>query len=690
MRIGVDVGGTFTDLVVAQENGEVWFVKTPSVADDPSIGVLDALGLVAQKLNKPLTEVLPEITLFIHGTTVATNILVERTGASVGLITTRGFRDLLELRDGTKTRRYRLREPFPTPLIVRERRLEVAERIQWDGAVAQELAVKEVDSAIATLRKEGVESVVVCLLHAHRNAVHELSVRRRILASGWTPYISLSHETLGKIGEYERLSTTTVNGYVGPGLNAYLERLSRKLSESGVRTPMLVMQSNGGVLPAKEAAAHAVGAVTSGPAGGAMSGVLFARMMGLDKLVTYDTGGTSTDVCIIEQGRPVEQLVKDLADTRIAVPAVDVNPLAIGGGSIARIDAGGILDVGPRSAGARPGSACFGHGGLEATLTDANVVLGYVSTETFLGGRMRLSRDAAEDAIRTNIANPLGLTVDAAALAIHAIATSRITEGIRLATVRRGADPRDYALLCFGGAGGVHANSVGVDLSIPEVIIPRHASVLSALGFLASDVRHDYYAPVDRRLGDVAGSELTEIFERLEMRGKAALVADGFAKEDLYTRFIANCRYQKQVHALPLALTPADLAAGPSAIATRFEEAYGSLYHHVHGRDQTFIESVRVACFGRLRQMGLPTVASGPSVNLAEARRGSRKVYLGEWVEAPVYWFDDLRAGACIHGPAIVDSASTTVLVQPGSHAIVDSRGSLCIKPKVEGKAHAH
>ncbi|WP_029556563.1 hydantoinase/oxoprolinase family protein [Xanthobacter sp. 91] len=681
MMIGVDVGGTFTDLVAADPLRGLRFVKTPSTPDDPSRGVLDALKLLADELELTLDTLLPGIELFIHGTTVATNILVERRGARLGLITTQGFRDLLELREGARDNRYALRTAPPTPVIPRPLRLEVRERVAPDGTAVLPLDPESLDAAIATLRAAGVDGVVVCFLHAHRRPAHEQAVRAAIAATGWEPFISLGHEILGREGEYDRLSTAVVNGYVGPGLKTYLNRLFGRLTERGITVPVQVMQSNGGVLPVAEAGTRAVGAVTSGPAGGAMAGALYARALGLPQLVTYDTGGTSTDICIIQDGVPVERNRAELAGLRIAAPAIEINPLGIGGGSIARIDAGGMLDIGPMSAGAVPGPACFGKGGTRATLTDANLVLGFISGETFLGGRMRLDVAAARAVITQEIAAPLGIGVDEAAYAIHVLATSRITEGIRLATVRRGMDPRDFALMSFGGAGGLHANAVARELEIPTAIIPAMASVLSALGFLAADVRQDLQQTVNAPIRDLHDGRLAQVFGALEVEGRAALETSrsrGGHAGDIHVRRFADCRYERQVHTIPVPLEPDDTAAD---LERRFVATYEDLYHHTHLGEPGIVETCRVAVFNTLPKLALPVLDAAPAggVDCAAARTGERRIFIGAAVMAPVYWFEEIRRGMVIAGPALIDSAATSVLVLPGSTATLDATGSLCL-----------
>lgn len=676
MLIGVDVGGTFTDLMLADEGGALHFVKSPSTPDDPSRGVVNALALMAGERGETLEALLRQVSVFIHGTTVATNILVQRNGARLGLITTRGFRDLVELRDGSRRNRYALRAPAPEPIVARPLRLEVGERVGPGGEVLAPLDEAELGEAIARLQAAEVEGVVVCFLHAHKRPDHERAVRAAIERTGWRPFVSLGHEVLSREGEYDRLSTALVNAYVGPGLQAYLRHLAGQLDVRGIRVPVFVMQSTGGVLPIEAAGERAVGAVTSGPAGGAMSGALYARTLGIANLVTYDTGGTSTDVCVIQDGVPVERGSTDLADLRIAAPAIEVNPIGIGGGSLAWVDAGGILAVGPRSAGAVPGPACFGKGGTRATLTDANLVLGLISAETFLGGRMPLSLPAARAAIEADVAGPLGMGVEDAAWAVHVLATSGITEGIRLATVRRGLDPRDFALMSFGGAGGLHANGVGRELQIPRVIVPRMASVLSALGFLVADIRQDAQRTLDRPIRGMSADRLARIFGELEAEGRALLEQSGVGAQDIRVQRSMECRYARQVHGIPVAVGD---GLDPSALERAFTEAYRSLYQHAHENEPGIIDTCRVSVFGALPKVVLPHEAPG-AADPAPALRGRRSVYLGRAVEAAVYWFDDLRCGMRVAGPAIVESASTTILIEPGSAAMVDALGSLTIE----------
>ena len=682
MQIGVDIGGTFTDLVCIDDTGCLHTAKTPSTPDDPSRGVLEGLSLLAERMALTLQAMLPATGLFIHGSTVATNLVVERKGAELGLITTAGFRDVIELRDGSKQNRYNIRMAPPDPLIERPKRLEVDERVNSKGEVEKPLDEDGIRAAIKSLQDKQVEGLVVLFLHSHRNGVHENRVREIVAESNWAPFISLSHEVLRRDGEYDRVSTAAVNAYVGPGLGGYLQRLAAKLGEEGLAAPVLVMQSTGGVLPLDHAVRHAVGAVTSGPAGGAMAGALFAKLADEPRVVTYDMGGTSTDICLIEDGKPLERQETQLGEVKIAVPALDISALGAGGGSIAWIDPGGILDLGPHSAGASPGPACYDQGGTQPTLTDANLVLGLIAPETFLGGRISLSRSRSITALEEHIARPLGLSAEEAALAINALASARIAEGMRANTVRRGLDPREFTIFSFGGAGGLHAASVAQELEIPRAIVPREASVLSALGFLAADVRHDYQRVVGENLLDLKTEELRRFFSEMEEDGALALGDEGFTSEQIRFTRILDCRYLRQVYTIPVQASAEELSKDGNTIwmAEAFEEGYSALYRHVHERNAIVVDSVRLVAYGILPSLSLPKEDMAGS-DPVSAQRGTRQIFQGTIIDTPCYWFDDLRPGMRITGPALVDSESTTVALPDQYGAGIDPYGSLIITP---------
>lgn len=678
MRIGIDVGGTFTDVVTELSERGIVSIKTPSTPDDPARGVMAGLRLLAEEIGIGHDALLGDLRMLVHGTTVATNILVERRGARMGLVTTRGFRDLLELRDGTKQDRYNLRAPFPAPLIPRELRLEVRERCLADGTVETPLDIESVDAAIDRLLDAGVEAVAICLLHAHRFPRHEMQIARRLKERAPGLYIARSSEVLRRAGEYDRLSTTVADAYAGPALAGYLTRLGRDLAALGSAAPVAIMQSNGGVLPVAEAARFAVGAVTSGPAGGAMAAALYARHYGLDRVVSYDTGGTSSDVCVVLDGKPTEASSKILANTRIAVPAIEIDPVALGGGSIAAVDRAGLLTVGPHSVGADPGPAAFGKGGERATLTDANLLLGYLAPDAFLGGRIRLDGDLAAQAVGARVAEPLGIPLAEAAEAIYGLATQKIAEGLRRATIRRGLDPRGFTLLPFGGAGGLHADAVARDLGIRRAVIPEQASVLSAFGFLAAELRRDLFEPVALSLDRLTDADLTARFAALESRARTALAETGVDERAMDFRYDVVCRYRRQVSSLTVPLSQEELGQSglTAALQDRFTQSYRQLYQHSHP-EPAFVEELRIAAFGHMPEIALP--AHSPCPGTAEPI-GERRIRIaGAWHRGSVYDLDQLSPGARFSGPAIAVSRQTTVLVLPGTKAHLDAARSLIL-----------
>ena len=450
MRIGIDVGGTFTDLVVAQNNQPIKQFKTHSTPKDPSIGVLNGLTEIANSNKMTLNELLAKVELIVHGTTVATNTLIERKGAKVGIITTHGFRDLLEIREGLKEDRYNLRMAPVDPLVPRYLRLGIQERIKYDGSVHTPLNIKNLKENLKKLKAEGVDSLAVCFLFSFMNSKHELQAAKEIKNIFPDAFISLSHEVLPQIKEFDRISTTAVNAYVGPELGKYLSSFQNRLNKHGDESKVLIIQSNGGASPIQDSIKFAVRSILSGPAGGAQGAANVASEINEKNIIALDMGGTSTDISIIENGKPHIANERFEAGWKIAVPMIDVHTLGAGGGSIARVDISGVLRVGPESAGADPGPACYELGGENPTVTDAALVLGLLNKNSFLGGRVTLNDNLAKEAIKNKIADPLGLTIIEAANGIMRVVTNSIAEGIRLASIRKGLDPRSFSMVAFG------------------------------------------------------------------------------------------------------------------------------------------------------------------------------------------------------------------------------------------------
>jgi len=674
-RIGADVGGTFTDLAAVDRAGRVVIAKCASTPRDPSEGLMEGLGLLASELGLDLPDLLARTEAIVHGTTVATNALLERKGARVGLLTTEGHRDVIEMREGLKDDRYNLRMPPPVPLVPRALRLGVRERLRFDGTVAVPLRRSSVAVCLAKLAREGVDSVAVCYLHSYRNPKHEIETGRAVARRLPQAYVSLSSEVLPQIKEYERVWTTVVNAYVGPALARYLERLAAELRARGYRGDVLVMQSHGGVAPVRESARLAAGAVLSGPAGGVAAGRYAARLLAEGNLITFDMGGTSTDIALLQRGEPQLTGEKRVGIARVALPALDIHTLGAGGGSVAWVDPGRILHVGPESAGADPGPACYAKGGARATVTDANLVLGYLDPGNFLGGRIPLDAAAAQGAL-AEVARRLGTSVLTAAEGVSRVVSTNMAEGIKIVSVRRGVDPRRFALVAFGGAAGLHVTEVARLLEIRRVVVPSVAAVLSAWGMLATDLRYELVRSHVSEVGRMAAAGLRRLVARLERDGRKRLGAfDG----PIRVHRSLDMRYGEQIFEIQVPLDGVDLGSPGlmTEVAERFHKRHEELYAYSAPGQEVVIVNARVAVVGELPVLPAETAAASRRVTAGPARR---RVWLGDWIEVPVYRMDTLPAGHEVEGPAILESATTTVLVREGERVTVTPHGWLDIR----------
>jgi N-methylhydantoinase A len=674
-RIGIDVGGTFTDLAAVDETGRLVIAKCASTPRDQSEGLMEGLGLLATECGTDLAGLLARTERIVHGTTVATNALLERKGAHVGLLTTEGHRDVIEMREGLKDDRYNVRMPPPVPLVPRARRLGVRERVAADGRVTMPLARRSLDAALKTLARAKVEAVAVCYLHAYRNPRHERLTARAVVRALRGVYVSLSSVVLPQIKEYERIWTTVVNAYVGPALARYLTALRARLAARGYRGDVLIMQSHGGVAPIRESARLAAGAVLSGPAGGIAAGRYAARLLDEGNLITFDMGGTSTDIALLQHGEPTLTGEKTVGIAKVALPSLDIHTLGAGGGSIARVDAGGILHVGPESAGADPGPACYGKGGDRATVTDANVVLGFLDPANFLGGRIALDRTAAERAV-DRVARALGTERLAAAEGIAKVVDTNMAEGIKIVSVRRGVDPRKFTLVAFGGAAGLHVTEVARLLEIRRVVVPTMAAVLSAWGMLATDLRYELVRTHVSEVSRLAPATLRKLFAAMEADGRKRLGAfDGPVR----VRRALDMRYGEQIFEIGVGLDGVELARADllDEIVARFHRRHEDLYAYSAPGQEVVVVNARVAVVGEL-----PPLATGRG---DAARREApvaarRRVWLGDWVEVPVFRLDMLPAGWETKGPAVFESATTTVLAREGEQVRVTPHGWLDLR----------
>ena len=675
-KIGIDVGGTFTDFVVAREGEAPRYFKTQSTPVDPSDGVVSGLQEAASAYGLQLDKLLADTELLIHGTTVATNALVERKGARVGLITTEGFRDSLEMRDGLKEDRYNLRLTPTEPLVPRFLRHGVPERVRFDGTVDTPLDEAAVERALDAVADEGVDAVAVCFLFSFLNPRHERRVGEMVRERFPEAYLSLSTEVLPQIKEFDRVSTTVVNAYVGPVFSDYLGRLARRLASMGGRE-VLIMQSSGGVSAIEDSRRSAVRAILSGPAGGVSGASHYGGLVGTSKVIAFDMGGTSTDISLIEDGRPHLTGETFEGGWKIAVPMIDINTLGAGGGSVARVDEGGLLRVGPRSAGAEPGPACYGAGGSEPTVTDANLLLGYLDPDNFLGGRAVLDTEATREAVRRRLAEHLGLSEVEAAFGVHRVVSTSIAEEIRLMCARQGVDPRDFAVVAFGGAAGLHVARVARELGIQRVHVPPAAPVLSAYGMLNTDLRYDSSRSFPASLEGIDLERVATIVGELEEDGRSRLSRQGIPQERVQVEVSADMRYLDQIYEVTVPVP--DLAMERDELLSRWADAFHSRYEELFSYQQSGQE-IRLVTLRVSVKEALPAVAvrdAEAARKAGHALKGRRQVYLGRWRQAHVYELAAFAPGETIAGPAVVESDFTTIVLDEGDEAIVDRYGGL-------------
>ena len=637
--------------------------------------MIDGLSLLATELGTDLHGLLAEAESIVHGTTVATNALLERKGAKVGLLTTEGHRDVIEMREGLKDDRYNLRMPPPVPLVPRVRRLGVRERMRFDGTVATPLSPRSLEVGITALARAKVEAVAVCYLHSYRNPRHEKLTGRTVARRLPGTYVSLSCEVLPQIKEYERVWTTVVNAYVGPALARYLKNLAARLESHGYRGDVLIIQSHGGVAPVRESTRLAAGAVLSGPAGGVAAGRYCARLIDEPNLITFDMGGTSTDIALLQGGEPQLTGEKTIGVAKVALPAIDIHTLGAGGGSVAWVDAGGILHVGPESAGAEPGPAGYGKGGTRATVTDANLVLGFLDPANFLGGRIELDARAARRAVDA-IARELGTTSLRAAEGIARVVNTNMAEGIKIVSVRRGVDPRRFALVAFGGAAGLHVTEVARLLEIRRVVVPSVAAVLSAWGMLATDLRYELVRSHVSEVGRMTAAGLRKLFATLEREGRKRLAR---FEGPVTVRRALDMRYGEQIFEIQVDLDGVDLQAADlmEQVAERFHRRHEALYAYSAPGQEVVVVNARVAVVGALPVLPAGANALGRGAAASSARR---RVWLGDWVEVPLHRMEALAAGQEIKGPAVFESATTTVLVRESERLTVTPHGWLDIR----------
>ena len=666
--IGVDIGGTFTDLVCIDEGGNMAVEKVPSTPADPSLAMVSGIAKLAEDYGKPLEEFLANVVRICHGTTVSTNTVLTWTGAKVGLLTTKGFRDSLEIRFAIRESVYDYTVPAPKPLAPRYLRIPIEERVKWDGSEPIALNEDDVRKACTHFRKNNVESVAVCFLWSFRNPNHEKRAVEICHEELPDVYVCGSYEVQPEIREYWRTSTTVLNAYVGPKLSSYIKHLDATLKESGFTGDLLIVQSNAGVISPEVACQQAARTLLSGPSC-APAAAIYHAPTGIDNMITIDMGGTSLDVCLIKERKPIMALESAVAGVyHLKLPLLDVHTIGAGGGSVAWLDDLGVLHIGPKSAGADPGPACYNKGGIEPTVTDADLVLGYLNPDYFLGGIMKLDFELARKAIKENVADLLGISVAEAARSIKAITDHNMSDAISAVSVQRGEDARRFVMVTAGGAGPVHAASLAKELNIQKIMVPRHSSIFCALGSIIADIRHDFVRTVSIRTNLLDPKELRDTFAEMETVGNGYLQKEGVSEANRYYQGSMDMRYKGQFHEVEVPVDISELSDRDSIalIVESFHQRHDTLYAY---RDtvETEIINLRLAAYGRVRTPSRKK-DSGVTKGDADMLKGKREVYFEEskdFLSTPIYDGDNMFSGNIIKGPAIVEQRTTTIVVPP-------------------------
>ncbi|MFQ6065666.1 MAG: hydantoinase/oxoprolinase family protein [bacterium] len=679
-RLSTDVGGTFTDGVLLDEsNGMIKISKVSSTPKNPALGTIECM----ERFEIPLGEV----SFLVHGTTVVINALLEGKGAKTGLITTKGFRDVLEIGRSNRTQMYNALYKKPTPLVPRYLRLEIKERMGGNGEALAPLAIDDLAKIIEHLRKENVQSIAVCLVNAYANPKHEREIGGLLDKQYPEATVSLSHNITRRYYEYERTSTTVQNAYVMPVVRTYLGSLEEELAKRRFQSILQIMQSNGGIMTSAVARDMPISMVESGPVAGAIGGAQLASMIGYSNVITYDMGGTTAKTSIIREGLP-ETTDQYLVEERpILLPVVDMREIGAGGGSIAWIDEAGALHVGPRSAGAEPGPACYIQGGTEPTVTDADLQLGILDPDYFLGGEKHISPELSHKAIE-KVARYFDISVDEAALGIVKIVNNNMSGLLQSVTVKRGYDPREFAMVAFGGAGPTHAAAIARELNIPTVIVPPSPGVFSAWGMLMADLRHDFSQTYITSVDQADMESINGIFRELEVRVKDLFERENISDEKIVVSHEMDLRYYGQEHTLSVPAPSKPTDADKAILEDRFDNLHLKVYGHNAPQEPKEVVSLKVTGIGKVRKPVLQSIECGSETPASESRVGVRKVYLGgsRHQEFSIYQRNKLRAGNIIPGPAIIEEPTSTTVVEKGQICSVDQYGSLIIALNEEGE----
>lgn len=680
-KIGIDVGGTFTDFLLTMEDGSSQIYKVLSTPDDPSIATMQGLGEMANDRDLAVNDFLKDVKVIVHGTTVTTNAVLTYTGAKTGLLTTKGVRDALQMRRGIREEQYNNRFENVEPLAQRYLRLPVDERLDYKGDVLKPIDREDVLNQVAVFKKEGVEAVAVCFMNSFANPEHEKIAGKIISEELSDAYLTLSADILPSIRFYDRVSTTVLNSYVGPILRRYLNALLTKLKAVDYQGILLIMQSNGGVVAPEIAMDRAAVTLLSGPAGGPVAGVMYTSIQGYDDCITVDMGGTSFDAALIKDKTPLVTTMGEINRLRIALPMLNVVTIGAGGGSIGWIDEGGLLRMGPQSAGAKPGPACYSLGGEEPTCTDADLVLGYLDKDFFAGGKIPLDVNKAEKAIENRIAKKIGMDIHEAAYGMYNVINVNMAAAVREVSVKQGQDPRDFPLVVAGGAGPNHACMIALELEIPVIMVPRESSIFCAAGMLMSDLKHDFVQTYAVHVDNIDTRQFKGYFDEMRKEGVTHLKNEGIPEGRIEFVYSLDLRYLKQYHEVSVPISEevaekVDVEAMKEAFHPRHDKLFG--YHLKEEGTPVELINMRLTCIGKTEKpkfSGQEYAGEDPS----KAFKKKRRAYIPSWKrfeEIDVYDSFKLQYGNKVEGPAILEQVNTTTFVTPEYSVLVDKYGS--------------
>lgn len=681
LRIGIDIGGTFTDIVTVS-NGTIRVTKTPSTPHAPENGVMDGL----QKARTQEEFSFDSVSFLGHGTTVATNAILEETWADTALVTTIGFRDVLEIGRQARPDIYDFQAEKPTPIIERDRRFEITERLDERGNVLQDLDEEGIEKVAQQIDAEDVESVAICLLYSFENDTHERQVCNRLKEAGIDASWSLSSTVLPEIREYERTLVTAMNAALKPVMDRYIGNLGVEIDDAGITADLKIMQSNGGIIAAAVAREQPVNTLLSGPAAGVQGAAAIAKQRGFADVITMDMGGTSCDVSLVKDGNPLVTTDVEVGDYPVSIPMIDIHTIGAGGGSIAWLDAGGALRVGPRSAGADPGPICYGRGGTKPTITDAQLLLGRLNPDQFLSGELDVQTEDVRKIVKQKLAEPLEQSIEEVAQGIIDVANANMQRALRVVSVERGHDPREFGLVAFGGAGPLHACEIARDLDIPRVIIPHTAGVLSALGLLMSDVLYDYSTSRVRRFSELDPAVLQETFEAFEEQGQNRLAKENFVGEEMHFERTVDLRYLGQSFELSVPVDTGTLSSESiKTVTKRFHERHRQRYGHAYTKEPIELVTIRLQARGQVPPPELGV--ESPEGTVEDAVTETRDViYDGESHEAWIYNRSQLPTGSEFDGPAVVQGPESTAVILPSQHVQVDELGNLLVETQSGGE----